>query len=150
MKDAIRLSDTLTVIRFEPGRDDFPRIADEGFRSVVSLQTRGEDQKLPIAEERKAAESAGLAFHHHAVEGKDLDDATVDGFRDALSELPKPILLHCASGKRSGALAMMHLASERGMSGDETLEKAASMGFECDTPELESFVRDYVDRHRAG
>ena len=74
----------------------------------------------------------------------------MDDFREALGRLPQPILLHCASGKRSGTLAMMHLASEQGMSGDETLEKADQMGFECDTPELESFVRDYVDRHRRG
>ena len=148
MENTVRLNDDLVVARFEPAREDFRRIAAEGFRSVVSLQTRDEDQKVAIAEERKAAEDAGLAFHHQPVGKENLDDGMVDEFREALSRLPHPVLLHCASGKRSGAFAMMHLAAEEGMSGDETLEKAEAMGFECDTPELEDFVRGYVDRHR--
>jgi protein tyrosine phosphatase (PTP) superfamily phosphohydrolase (DUF442 family) len=82
------------------------------------------------------------------VSGDALDDEVVDRFREAIGRLPRPILLHCASGKRSGAMTMMHVASEQGMTGDEAIAKAESMGFECDTPELEAFVKDYVDRHR--
>jgi hypothetical protein len=33
------------------------------------------------------------------------------------------------------------------MSGDEALKKAEEMGFECDQPELESFVKNYVNNH---
>ncbi len=74
----------------------------------------------------------------------------VDGFRELLRDLPRPIYVHCASGKRSGAFVMMHLAVEEGMKGRETVEQAASMGFECDTPELEQFVTSYVDQRRSG
>ncbi len=31
------------------------------------------------------------------------------------------------------------------MSGEEAIEKAEEIGFKCNTPELEKFVRDYVD-----
>lgn len=41
---------------------------------------------------------------------------------------------------------MMHLGVEQGTSGDGVIEKAESMGFVCDAPELKCFVRDYVDR----
>ena len=150
MENTIRMSDAYVVARFEPTRETFEQIAGEGFRSVVSLQTTGEDQKLPIEDERRTAEAAGLAFYHQPVSGHSLDDAAVDRFREALGRLPRPILLHCASGKRSGAMTMMHLASEQGMTGDEAIERAEEMGFECDTPELEAFVKDYVDRHRQG
>ena len=44
---------------------------------------------------------------------------------------------------------MMHRGVEQGMSGDEVIEKAESMGFECDTPGLKEFVRSYVN-NRAG
>jgi hypothetical protein len=44
-------------------------------------------------------------------------------------------------------MVMMHVASELGMSGDETPKQAKEMGFECDKPELEQFVRQYVDDH---
>lgn len=148
MENTIRMGDDYVIARFEPTPETFEHMAAEGFRAVVSLQTGGEEQKLPIEDERQAAEKAGLAFYHQPVSGDSLDDATVDQFREALGRLPRPILLHCASGKRSGAMTMMHLASEQGMTGDEAIEKAESMGFECDTTELEAFVKDYIDRHR--
>lgn len=44
---------------------------------------------------------------------------------------------------------MMNIAVDEGMSGDQTLQKAKEMGFECDQPELEQFVRNYVDSHKA-
>lgn len=150
MENTIRMGDDYVIAKFEPTLETFDRMATEGFRSVVSVQTMDEDQKLPIEDERRAAEEAGLAFHHEPVSGESLDDATVDRFREALERLPRPILLHCATGKRSGAMTMMHLASEQGMTGDEAIAKAESMGFECDTPAVESFVKDYVDRHRQG
>lgn len=35
------------------------------------------------------------------------------------------------------------------MSGEEVIQKAEEMGFECDTPELESFVKNYVKGHNS-
>ena len=46
-------------------------------------------------------------------------------------------------------MLMMAYGTEMGWSGDETLEKAKKLGFECDKPELEQFVREYVDNHSA-
>ena len=47
-------------------------------------------------------------------------------------------------------MVMMHLAAEQGMTGEQVIEKAEEIGFECDTPELEEFVKSYVDRHNGG
>jgi uncharacterized protein (TIGR01244 family) len=148
MENAVRITDDFTVAKFEPDRAAFTRIAEEGFRSVVSLQTAEEEQKHKPDEERRLAEAAGLTFYHQGMSQKSLSDDEVDRFRVELERLPKPVLLHCASGKRSGAMTMMHVASQQGMSGEQVIEKAESMGFECDTPELEEFVKSYVDRHR--
>ena len=150
MQNVMRLDDDYAVATFEPDPKGFGKIAEAGFRAVVTMQTEGEDQKVEPGDERQLAEAAGLAFHHEPLSPSDLDDATVDGFRRALTELPKPVLLHCTSGKRSGAMTVMHVASERGLSGDEALDWAADIGFSCDNEDLESFVRGYVDRHAAG
>ena len=56
--------------------------------------------------------------------------------------------LHCNSGKRAGAMVMMHMAIEQGMTGDQTLQKAEEMGFECDQPELGTSSLSYVDSAR--
>ncbi len=147
MENAVAITDAFTVAKFEPEEEEYAMIAEEGFRSVVSLQTGDEDQKATPDEERRLAEDAGLAFYHQGVSKKGLSDAEVDRFRDRIESLPKPVLLHCSSGRRAGAMTMMHVASQQGMSGDEVISKAEEMGFECDTPELEEFVKSYVDRH---
>ncbi|WP_299358746.1 sulfur transferase domain-containing protein [uncultured Paracoccus sp.] len=147
MQDTVRMNDRFTVAKFAPEAEQIRQAAREGFRSLVNMQTDGEDEKLEMQpdEEGREAEEAGLAYLHHPVDGEELSHDVVDAFRRKATELPAPVLVHCASGKRSGAFVMMHIASEQGMSGEEAIEKAEEMGFECDTPELEKFVRDYVD-----
>lgn len=147
MQDVVQINERFSVAKFAPDRKTLREAADEGFSSVVNMREEDEKHELEPDDERRAAEEAGLTYLHHPVSGKDFSDEIVDQFRRKAAEMPAPVLVHCASGKRSGAMVMMHLAAERGMSGDEVIEKAEAMGFECDTPELEQFVKSYVDRH---
>lgn len=147
MENAVKIDNRFTVAKFAPDGETLRQAAREGFRSVVNMKTRDEKQELPPDEERRLAEEAGLTYLHHPVSGDQLSDEVVDSFRRKAADLPAPALVHCASGKRSGAVVMMHIASERGMSGEQVIEQAEQMGFECDTPELEGFVKSYVDRH---
>ena len=150
MQDVVRINERFSVAKFAPDRQALRAAADEGFRSVVNMREEDEKHELEPDDERRAAEEAGLTYLHHPVSGKDLSDDVVDEFRRKTTEMPAPVLVHCASGKRSGAMVMMHMAAEKGMSGNEVIEKAEAMGFECDTPELEEFVKSYVDRHNGG
>ena len=145
MKDIVRIDEDLAVAKFAPDRDAIRGIADAGFRSVVNNRTDNERQDLPPFEEGGAVAEAGMDYHHHPVAGDALDDFVVDSFREKLPGLPKPVLVHCGSGKRSGAMVMMHVASEQGMSGDEALRKAREAGI--DLGNIADFVRDYVERH---
>lgn len=149
MEDTVQINDRFTVAKFAPEADQIRQAAQEGFQSLINMQTDDEEKKLKMKphEEAQKAEKAGLTYLHHPVDGEKLSKDVVDGFRRKATELPAPVLVHCASGKRSGALVMMHLACEEGMTGDEVIKKAEEMGFECDTPELEKFVKDYVDNH---
>ena len=149
MQDTVQINDRFTVAGFAPEAEQISKIAQEGFRSLINLQTDDEDKKLKMKpkEEGRKAEEAGLTYLHHPVDGEKLSDDVVDAFRRKATELPAPVLVQCASGKRSGAFVMMHIGCEKGMSGDEVVEKAEEMGFKCDTPELEKFVKDYVNSH---
>ena len=148
MEGIVRIDDRFSVVaRFAPDRDALQQAAQEGFRSVVNMRSREEKQELPPDEERRWVEAAGLTYLHHPVSADHLSDELVDAFRRKATDLPAPVLVHCASGKRSGAMVMMHLASEQGWSGEQVIERAEAMGFECDTPELEEFVKSYVNRH---
>lgn len=149
MQDTVRINDRFTVAKFAPEADQIRQAAQQGFRSLINMQTDDEDKlKMKPEEEGQKAEQAGLTYLHHPVDGQRLSDDVVDAFRRKATELPAPVLVHCASGKRSGAFVMMHIACEQGMSGQEVIEKAEDMGFECDTPELEKFVRNYVDSQK--
>lgn len=146
MKDPIKVSDDFAVGQEQPKKDDLAEIAKRGFRSLVNMREAGEEgETLPPQEEGQAAEAAGLTYRHMPVAGDRLSPELVDRFRQEAESLPKPIFVHCASGKRSGAFTMMHLGIERGLSGQEVIDQALSMGFECDTPDLKDFVRSYVD-----
>jgi uncharacterized protein (TIGR01244 family) len=85
------------------GRDDFAKLAAQGFRSVVSNVPDGESTMHPsAAEEAELAGAAGLGFRHVPVtKSQAFGDPVVEGMSQALSELEGPVLAHCASGLRS-------------------------------------------------
>ena len=149
MQDTVEINDRFTVAKFAPDADQISQAAKEGFRSIINMQTDDEDKKLAMKpqEEGRLAEEARLTYLHHPVDGEKLSEEVVDSFRRKATDLPAPVLVHCASGKRSGALVMMHKGCEEGMSGEEVVAKAEEMGFECDTADLETFVKDYVNGH---
>lgn len=149
MQDTVQVNDRITIAKFAPEADQIRQAAQEGFQSLINMQTADEDDKLKMKpeEERQEAEKAWLTFLHHPVDGEKLSDDLVDEFRQKATSLAAPVLVHCASGKRSGAFVMMHIGCEQGMTGEEVIQKAEEMGFECDTLQLEDFVKSYVDNH---
>lgn len=145
--DRMQIDESVTVGP-QPSREELEALAAEGFRAVMNLRAEGEEnQPMDPAEEEEVVVDLGLAYRHFPVSADDLDPETVNEFREHLDEIAKPVFVHCRRAKRSGALVVMDRAVEQGMSGDEALQWAEEMGFECDVEELERFVRDYVDEH---
>ena len=141
------LNGRFAVSTAPPSEGDLRALAEDGYKAVVNLRCQDEaDQPLAPDREGEVVASLGLEYCLLPVAGGTISDELVDEFRASVEALPKPVLVHCASGKRAGAFTIMHLASQQGMSGDATLQKAADMGFVCDEPALENFVRNYVDR----
>lgn len=146
--EVVPMSEHLYVATAQPGAEDLRTLRQQGFRSIINLQTEGEeDQAMSPDEEETLAGESGLAYVHIPVSASELEAAQVDRFREEVRELPAPVLVHCKAGKRSGALSMMHLAVEGGMTADEALDKAHEMGFECDSEPLREFLRAYVTEH---
>ena len=148
MGERLAVSDKLAVGTGQPTWDDLRMLAAEGFRSVVDLRQEGErDQPLtPGAQERQAAESAGMAYVHLPVPTDRLSGDLLARFREEVLRLPKPVFVHCASGKRSGMFAFMHEAIERGLSGQQMMERAEAAGVLYGPPEIREQVRAFVDR----
>jgi len=147
MAENMKINDKVTVGP-QPSENEIQHLSQQGFKTVVNFRTEGEDEQplSPDAEGEKV-KAAGLKYLHIPVSMKSMGTELVDQFREKYPELPKPVFAHCKSGKRAGAMVMMHMAVEKGMSGEETLQKAEEMGFECEQEELRQFVKSYVDNH---
>lgn len=147
MNQSMKINDDVTVGP-QPAESEISQLREQGFKSVVNFRTEGEDDQ-PMSPQAEEAEvkAADMRYLHIPVSMKSMGADVVDRFRQQYSDLPKPVFAHCKSGKRAGAMVMMHIACEQGMTGEQTLEKADQMGFECDQPQLRDFVKTYVDEH---
>ncbi len=146
MSNRMKFSDALTVGP-QPSESEIKSLPGDGFRSVVNFRTAGEDdQPMSPDVEGEKVKAAGLQYLHVPVSMDSIDAGKVDQFRAQYESLPKPVFAHCKSGKRAGAMMMMHTAVEKDVSGQQALDKAKEMGFQCDVPELEQFVKGYVDQ----
>lgn len=147
MTDRMQINDELTV-GGQPTEVEIQTLANDGYKSIVNFRTEGEDeQTLSPDEEKSKVVAAGMEYLHVPVSMDSIDQSKVDAFRKQLKSLPKPVFAHCKTGKRAGAMTMMHVAVETGMTGEQTLQTAEEMGFECDVPQLKEFVTTYVDSH---
>lgn len=147
MQDTMKINDQVTVGP-QPSEQEISGLSDQEFQTVVNFRTEGEEEQPMSPEaEGEQVKAAGMRYLHIPVSMKSMGPELVDQFREKYSDLPKPVFAHCKSGKRAGAMVMMHMAIEQGMTGEQTLQKAEEMGFECDQPELRQFVQNYVDNH---
>lgn len=147
MAEKMKINDQVTVGP-QPSAEEIRQLKEQGFRTVVNFRTDGEDeQPLSPADEGEAVKVADMNYLHIPVSMKSMGSELVDRFREQYPDLPKPVFAHCKSGKRAGAMVMMHMAVEQGMSGEKTLQKAEEMGFKCEQEELRDFVKSYVDSH---
>lgn len=148
MSGRIKINDQVTVGP-QPTEEEISTLPKEGFKSVVNFRTGGEEeQPLSPEEEGERVKQHGINYLHIPVSMKSMGREVVDEFRAKFDKLPKPVFAHCRSGKRAGAMVMMDMAVEQNMTGEQTLEKAQDMGFECDQPELKEFLKQYVDSHQ--
>lgn len=119
--------------------EDFSRLAQDGFKAVVSLLPDGESAgQMNAREEAVRAWREGLKFAHVPAPKLDLlTDPVVEGLGDALHRLDGPVLIHCQSGTR--AAIVWAAASARTQSVDCVLDTLKAAGFDLE------FLRDDLD-----
>jgi uncharacterized protein (TIGR01244 family) len=148
--DRFQVSESIYVSRGQPSEDDLRRLADEGFASIIDLrQTLEGDQIMSPPLEAAAAGRNGLRYAHIPVPTDRVEPEMLDRFAAALGEMPRPILVHCASGKRSGTFAIACAAASSGATGRAAIERIEAAGVAYGSDAMRVAVRRYVDR-RAG
>lgn len=125
----------------QPGERDLGRLAEAGYRSVLDLRATGEDRGYDEAE---AARRAGMEYVNLPVSPEDLGDGTFDRMRELMGDPERrPVLVHCSSGSRVGALLLPYLILDEGYSRDEAERLATEIGLSSD--DLRRMALRYVE-----
>src|SRR6476659_9061903 len=95
----------------QPTGEQVQLAAEDGYKTVLDLRTPEEPRDF---DEKEAARLNGLAYVNGPVSPATLDQTTIDRFLAAMKRAQKPVLLHCSTGNRVGALWYAWLVLEKG------------------------------------
>ena len=126
----------------QPSQQELADAKERGIKVILTLRTEGEN----TWDEKAVVEELGLEFHRLGFLGPDtLSDLLLDEALKILAESKdKPVMMHCASANRVGAIWMAHRVVNEGLPVEEALREAKEVGLR--TPSYEARVRDYIER----
>jgi len=113
--------------------------AENGYVAVVDLRTEGEDRKM---NEPEAVEELGMAYVSMPISGDGITFDNARQLKEVLDGYDEPVLLHCASANRVGAMLAL-IASLEGDDDDTALAKGREGGM----TRLEGKVREVLKSH---
>ena len=80
-------------------------IADIGFKSLVNLRFDNESADQPTSQElATSAQTVGLSYRNLPIDGETMAGDSVRAFAQLIDELPKPVMVFCATGGRAKRL----------------------------------------------
>ena len=111
----------------QPEEEHLKRLAEGGYKTVVDLRTPGETPRPD--EWGKVVRRAGMEYVNIPVGHKNIDDETFDRFRGLIRDGGRrPVLVHCSSANRVGALLIPYLILDVGSTPEKAKEIAAEVG----------------------
>ncbi len=114
----------------QPSEAEMTQLIDKGYKTVIDLRMPSEDRGFDQA---ALLSSLGVAYQPLPVNGTALEvPRTYERFFELLVDAERPVLVHCASGNRVGALWYAWLAGHEGVSRDEALAEARKQGLRSD------------------
>lgn len=127
----------------QPATTDFTILARTGYKTVINLRRAEEEGQ---AAEPEAVAAAGLTYVHLPIAGaEDLNEDNARRLRAALDEAERPLLLHCGSSNRVGALLALGAYWIDGLPADEALALGRAGGM----TRLEETVVARIDADQA-
>jgi len=128
----------------QPSAEELERLAGAGYRVILDLRAPGEPRSF---DEPQTARDLGLDYHSLPVTPMGLSDSIFDRFLELMREpANRPILVHCASANRVGALLLPYFVLDQGKNEQEALELALEVGLR--SQELADKALDYTRRHQ--
>ncbi|MDM9581640.1 MULTISPECIES: sulfur transferase domain-containing protein [unclassified Nostoc] len=106
--------------------DQLGQIADEGYKSVLNLRLPDEIDLL--ANEQEKTELLGLYYVNIPTKPEDINHQGMLQIYQIITELPKPILIHCDNSIRSAAIVLLYIALKQGIAFEKALQKVINLG----------------------
>ncbi len=122
----------------QPSEENLRTLAEQGYVAIVDLRGAGENRGY---DEASAAAAAGLQYSPLPISDAgavNLDNARKLG--ELLDQYDGPVVVHCGSGNRVGALVAL-LEADRGASKEEALEAGRAAGL----TRLEGLVEERLE-----
>ncbi len=125
----------------QPTEDQLKAMAADGLSFVLDLRTEGENRGF---DEPAALQSLDVPYLNLPVDGDRLAlPETFERFIAAMEKADGPVLVHCASGNRVGAMYYAYLVAAKGVDREEARKRARENGL--GNRALEGAVDRYLD-----
>lgn len=124
----------------QPSPQQFEAARKAGYATVINLRSGAEPG---VARAAKAMADLGFTYHHLPIAGgMGLTVENARAFADLVEGAEKPMIVHCGSGNRIGALAAMGAFHLDGKGADEAIAIGRAWGLTG----LEPVVRSKLTR----
>jgi uncharacterized protein (TIGR01244 family) len=123
----------------QPGAEALAALSKAGYQAVIDLRGPSEQRGF---DERTAVEALGMRYVNLPVEGAagvTYDNAAA--LDRLLAELPAPVLVHCSTGNRAGALLALR-AKQNGAADSAALALGVEAGLTGLKPTVEERLRE--------
>lgn len=119
--------------------EDIARLQDAGIQHVIDLTP---DDETPDFDEADAVRSANIHYSNLPISGAaDLTRENVIAFDRLLQSAERPVLVHCASGNRVGAMAALRAAWVESKSDEDAIAIGKAWGLKGLEPEVRNRMR---------
>ena len=129
----------------QPAESAWGALAQAGYRTVVDLRAPNEPRGY---DEPGAVRAAGLDYVSLPITQATLSDEAFDAFRAIVRDpARRPVVVHCATSNRVGALLLPYFALDEHRTLAESFRLAQTAGLR--SPELAMMAGEYARRHGA-
>ncbi|MDM3849169.1 MAG: sulfur transferase domain-containing protein [Aphanizomenon gracile PMC627.10] len=137
MTDFKKVNDNLSIAG-QISAEELRKLAIEGFKSVLNL--RDPDENGFFHDEKQEAQIVGLEYTNIPLNSQAPNQKLTAQAIQAVENLPKPILIHCAGGARAGGIALIAEAIQAGLTYEQIAQKANELGINLEQPHLKQFL----------
>ncbi len=129
----------------QPRPEHLQKLKDDGVKAIINLRPAGEHR---AAEEEAKAKELGLRYFNIPVAFANPKEEQVTEFLKITDDpRNRPAFIHCAAAIRVGAFWMIRRVLRDGWTIEAAEEEAKKVGLR-DSPHLNEFARNYIEKHR--